>query len=477
MSFASFEYAAFLAVVVALHWSLPPRRRPALLLVASYAFYASWSRPAVLVLLVTTAVTWASGLALGRVEGARRTVITAAAVTVSAGSVLSFKVVEAFDLSGRLGTGVLAADFIVPVGLSFFSFQAISYVVDIHRGDLEPSRSPIDVATYLAFFPHLLAGPIVRAGSLIPALRTTPRLPDPRQWSEGAELVLTGVFKKVAVADPLLVLCLAPLRDPASAGTVNVAVALGGALLAGYFDVTGYVDIARGSARFLGIDLPRNALFPLTRSTGYADFWRRWQLTIMTWFRDYVHRPLRGDGRSERRDLAALFATFLVLGIWHGLTPGWLAWGAASGLIIVVERQLRTRRAARRRAQIREARRLRRRSALPAPPSRARSLAVALGLVLLTFPLVTAPGPSASLDLYRTLLLPTAGPFDADLAAEAALAIVALVLLDGRERRREARMGHPDPVGFARAAAFGAMVLAVVVWSGPAPQSFVYFHF
>ena len=479
MIFTSFEYAAFLTVVVAVNWALPTRVRVWWLLVASYVFYATWSIPAISILLLTTVVVWGTGLVLPGLTGRARTVAAGAAVVVSAGSLLSFKVVEAFAFDGAdlPAGGGLAADFVVPVGLSFFSFQAISYVIDVYRGHVAPSRSFVDVATYLAFFPHLLAGPIVRAKKLIPAFHSTPRRPNPVQWSEAAELVLVGVFKKVALADPIFGLNIAILRDPGDAGTANVALALLTVLLAGYFDVTGYIDIARGSAKLLGIEMQRNSLLPLTASTGYADFWRRWQLTIMMWFRDYVYGPLRGDGRSEARDTVALFGTFFVLGIWHGLTSGWVAWGIASGVIIVVERNLQTRRAARRRAQIREARRQRKRSMLPADPSPYRSLAIALGLVLLTFPLVTATSLGGSLDLYLALVVPSGGPANWDLVAALVVGVISLVVLDSREKRREKQAGKPDPVNPARAAALGFMVLAVVVYSGPAPQSFVYFHF
>lgn len=480
MIFTSFQYAAFLTVVVAVNWLLPTRLRVWWLLVASYAFYATWSIPAITILLLTTVVTWGAGLTIPSLTGRTRTLVTGVAVAVSAGSLLSFKVVEAFGFGDRgasTAAGGLATDFVVPVGLSFFSFQAISYLIDVYREDVAPSRSFVDLATYLAFFPHLLAGPIVRAKKLIPAFHATPRTPNPVQWSEAAELVLVGVFKKVALADPLFGLNIAILRAPSEAGTVNVALALATVLLAGYFDVTGYIDIARGSAKLLGIDMQRNSLLPLTASTGYADFWRRWQLTIMMWFRDYIYGPLRGDGRSNVRDTAALFATFFVLGIWHGLTSGWVAWGIASGVIIVVERNLQTRRAARRRAQIREARRQRKRSMLPADPSPHRSLAVALGLVLLTFPLVTATSLGGSLDLYQALVIPSGGPANWDLVAGIVLGIASLLVLDSREKRRERKAGRPDPVNRARAAAFGFMVLAVVVYSGPEPQTFVYFHF
>jgi len=476
--FTSFAYAAFLTVVVALNWLLPPRYRVALLVVASYAFYATWSIPAISILAVVTLITYGIGLAMVDAEGTRRTVLAAIGTVAAASTLLLFKVVAAFGFThdGHHLPGV-TNNFVIPVGLSFFSFQAISYVIDNYRREIEPSRSLIDVAAYLAFFPHLLAGPIVRAKKLIPAFHATPRVPNKVQWSEASELILVGVFKKVALADPLFALNVDALRSPHSAGTFNVLLSLATVLLGGYFDVTGYIDIARGSAKLLGIDMQRNSLMPLTASTGYADFWRRWQLTVMMWFRDYIYRPLRGDGRNEGRDTAALFGTFLFLGLWHGLSTGWLAWGIVSGVIIVIERSLQTKRSAKRRAQTLAARQARSRAALPKAPSKAAGLAIALLLVMATFPLVAANSLGDIVDLYKALVIPSWARANWDLVAQAVLCVGALVLVDGRERRRERQAGKPDPVNVARAAAFGLMVLAVVIYSGPAPRTFVYFHF
>ncbi|MCB0963777.1 MAG: hypothetical protein KDA98_10835, partial [Acidimicrobiales bacterium] len=301
--------------------------------------------------------------------------------------------------------------------------------------------------------------------------------PDPVRWNEAVELVLVGTFKKVAVADPLLLLGIETYRDGPMPGPVGALLALTAVLVGGYFDITGYIDIARGSAKFLGIDMQRNSLLPLLRSTGYADFWRRWQLTVMMWFRDYVFLPLRGRHRVAWREHVALFGTFFVLGVWHGLTVGWALWGVASGVIIVVERTIQGRRAAARRAQRRRARQARDRSMLPRTPDPRISLAIALVLVMATFPLVGAERLSDLGDLYGPFVNWDGPAPSADLVWMTALALVALQFVDRREQRREDRAGTPDPVNLPRAVAFGAMVVAIVVFSGPAPQSFLYFAF
>ena len=221
MTFTSFEYAAFLLVVVGVNWALPVRLRPAWLLVASYVFYASWSVPATGILFAVSTVVFFAGRSIPSLEGTRRTVVTGAAVALSASTLLVFKTVEALGL-----TGGSSESFAVPVGLSFFSFQAISYLVDVHREDVVASRSPLDVYLFLAFFPHLLAGPIVRAKKLIPAFHGVTERPERNRTVEAAELLLTGVFKKVVVADPVLAVAATVLARPGQASSAELALAL-----------------------------------------------------------------------------------------------------------------------------------------------------------------------------------------------------------------------------------------------------------
>lgn len=477
MIFTSFEYFGFLAVVVILNWALPRHLRPPLLLVASYAFYATWSVPGLAVLATITVVVYLSGLAIPRLEGSKRTALTGAAVVCAAGTLVAFKVIEALGFESSDSIPGIGAKLIVPVGLSFFAFQGISYVIDIHRRDLEPSRSPIDVALFLAFFPHLLAGPIVRADRLIPAFRGTRRRPEPERTREAVELIVVGVFKKVALADPLFAQIGTALTEPEAAGRSNAVLAHALLLAAAYLDITAYVDIARGTAKLLGIDMQRNALYPLTKTRGYGDFWRRWQLTIMMWFRDYVFRPLRGSGRQAWREDLALFGTFFALGVWHGFYAGWLLWGLVSGLIIVAERRLQSRRAARRRAQTLAARRARDRSMLPRPPSRVRSHVIGLVLVMLTFPLVAVSSVADALDQYGAIVTAGPAPIRWDMVLMGMVAIAGVVVLDRREERREAKALRSDPVGATRALAFGLMVTAIIVFSGPTPTTFLYFAF
>ncbi len=478
MLFNSFEYAGFFILVFALYWLLPQRLRPALLLVASYVFYATWD-PWLLTLLVgATLVTWFSSRAMPNAPDGRRRIIVTVAVLASVGVLAVFKAIEAFagTTAGDLSTGV--AEGAVPIGLSFFTFQAISYVVDVYRRHLEPDHSIVDVSLYIAFFPHLLAGPIVRADKLIPAFHSVGVRPRRVQTAEGAELILVGLFKKVALADPIIAAVVTLNSQPENMSAFNGVLALVAGVIGAYFDITGYVDIARGSAKLLGIDMQRNSLTPLLSSTGYADFWRRWQLSVMMWFRDYVFLPVRGPKRSGMaRENLALFATFGALGLWHGATPGWAIWGLASGVIIVGERTRQTRRSAKRRAKIREARKAGRKIPKPQPTPRWQELGTTYFLVALTLPLIGAPSLSGALDAYLIFLKPTNAPVDWNLLSFMVIAVVSLLVVDGREKRREARAGRRDPVTIRRAIFFAYAVVMIVVFSGAEAQPFLYFAF
>ncbi|MCU1357988.1 MAG: putative rane protein involved in D-alanine export [Acidimicrobiales bacterium] len=473
MVFNSLQYAGFLTAVLAVYWSLPRRARPVLLLVASYLFYASWGWHLLGLLALSTMVAWAVGRSLPTAHDARRRLLVACALLASVGVLSLFKVIQALTGGASLGS----KDWVIPVGLSFFTFQAISYVVDIYRRDLEPADTFVDVALYIAFFPHLLAGPVVRARKLIPAFHAVPQRPDRVKFTEGCELILFGLFKKVVLADPIAAQITTLAGTPRLIGTANGLIGCLTGIMAAYFDITAYIDIARGSAKLLGIDMQRNSLSPLLRSTGFADFWRRWQLTLMMWFRDYVYRPLRGDGRSAARETLALFGSFAVLGIWHGLSIGWVAWGTACGTIIVIERRIQSRGAARRRAALLAARREGRRPRKPKANPKWVRLAITYALVVITLPLISARRLGDITAVYRVFYAPNSTPLDWDLIWLAAMGLIALFALDGRERRREATAGTPDPLTYRRIAAFSLSVVAIIIFSGARTQPFIYFNF
>lgn len=502
MVFSSVEYlAVFLPLVVVVSWLTPPHPRRWVLLVASLVFYGWWDWRLLLLLGLTTVSTWVGAGMIARLPSiTARRVVLVYSLLLSGGVLLAFKYYAWFvgslrqpdSLDLTVSLGVDTFDLLVPVGLSFYTFQSISYLVDVYRGEQRPASSLLDYAVYVAFFPHLLAGPILRARRLLPKVRHLPSRPDPVQTAEALELLLLGLFKKVAVAGPLIRAGGdAILRADAAGGpgTAVTATALALGILGGFFDISGYIDMARGSAKLLGIDMQHNMAEPLTRSRNLTDFFRRWQITIMTWFRDYVFRPLRGDGHAKPiRESAALFGTFFVVALWHGISATWLVYGVLTGSLMVAERTLRTRRVDRQRSARLAMRAARRsgqaveappRSGLRAVPAWVRTVLglayvyVVLGLTLVW---VAVPDVASGLQVYEWLFR-LQGGVDLEALAVLGCGAVVLVLTDRRHRVLILREGTWDPPTTRRAVGFGLMVCAVLVFGGSASQSFIYFQF
>lgn len=476
MPFNSFEYFAFLTCVVALYWALPRRGRPVLLLVSSYIFYAVADWRFVPLLAGSTAMAYLCALGMPAAGDRRRRLLLLAISVGSSALVLvgfkTFSFLETGSTAGGLGisVGQTAGQLLVPIGLSYYTFQTISYCVDVYRREIEPERDPVAFATFVAFFPHLLAGPIVRARRLIPQIKTSPRNPDRKVVAEGLQLLLIGLFKKVAVSEPLLRSSVEAAR-PAFAGgssattaTLVVTTFLG--ILASYFDIAGYVDMARGSAKLMGIEMQANFAQPLTRSTCLTDFWRRWQVTLMAWFRDYVYRTIRGP---QRREALALLGTFLAAGLWHGLSGGWVLWGLLTALILIAERRFNVLR--RNELRIRSA---------PSPSwrwfQRMRALAVVWLLLLVTAPWAASARISDGVDFYRTLLTAGLGRPSGNQVAFLVYGVLVLVLNDRFERH-----GQLAPVDgripLLRWPTYGLMIVGVVVFGGSVAQDFLYFQF
>jgi D-alanyl-lipoteichoic acid acyltransferase DltB (MBOAT superfamily) len=503
--FNSFEYVGFLAATVAAFWLCPWAYRRHLLLGASIVFYGLWDWRLLGLLALTTLSTFFLGALIHRLpDGAARRLALGYALVLSLGVLVAFKFYAFFLLEGA-GEGSLSAsvaspalELAVPVGLSYYTFMAASYVIDISRREQEPATSLLDYALFVTFFPHLLAGPILRAKRLIPNIQHLPARPDPTATLEGLELLLTGFFKKIVLGDPLVASALNLIAGGADGsvgenGSLMSLLGLVSFTLGAFFDVSGYIDIARGSARLLGVEMQPNFAQPLTRSKNFTDFWRRWQITVMAWFRDYVFRPLRGGARrpSEGREVFALFATFLVVGAWHGVGPTWIIWGALTGTILTAERILRTRNARRRRALAATGRGSGGRG--PGTPAagdttRARrdpvrhgptpwGLAYTLVAFLFVMVWVIAPDVPAAFDLYRSIFGFEGGPTDWDGLVLAAGGVLALVLTDRRELVRDGRVGTWDPPTTVRLLGFGVMLVLIVVFSGAVTRPFFYLRF
>ena len=352
MIFPSIEFALFFPLVLTLSWLLMPHPRlwKPFVLVASYAFYmaASWKFGALLA-VVTLGNQLAAG-ALARTTAQRpRKWIVALAVVLDLGVLGAFKYYGFFaqEINGVLGDFGLALSMplvaiAIPLGVSFYVFQAISYVVDVYRGVIGRG-STIDVAIYLSFFPHVVAGPIVRAREFLPQL-AKPR--DPRDVVVGAAVVLiaVGLVKKVAIADTLAREVVDPVfAVPEAYAAPDVALAAYAYAVQIYCDFSGYTDIAIGVALLMGFVFPQNSRAPY-RATSIRDFWRRWHVTLSRYLRDFLYIPLGGNRGGRIATSRNLMATMVLGGLWHGAAWTFVLWGAIHGSVLVAEHQLGDRR-------------------------------------------------------------------------------------------------------------------------------------
>jgi D-alanyl-lipoteichoic acid acyltransferase DltB (MBOAT superfamily) len=352
MLFPTTDFALFFAAVFALHWLLHRHRRAWkwFILAASYVFYAWWDPRLVWLLALVSTLAWAGALWVERRtdDDARRRRRSIVAVALLLAPLAWFKyygfvalnLANAFDALG-LRAPLPLLQVILPVGISFYTFMAISYVVDVARYQIQPSEW-LDVSVYLAFFPHLVAGPIVRGEELLPQIKR-PRDPNAIDLSRAAFLILGGLFKKMVVSSYLATQIVDPVFGaPSSHGGLEVLVAIYAYAIVIYADFSAYTDIAIGVALLLGFEFPANFDRPYA-AVSLRDFWRRWHMTLSRWLRDYLYIPLGGSRRGELRVALAIMVTMTLGGLWHGAGWTFLAWGALNGLGLVAGRWRRRR--------------------------------------------------------------------------------------------------------------------------------------
>ena len=347
MLFNSLEFWAFFALVLAGLYVLPRRVRNLFLLLASYVFYGAWDARFLTLLWISTAVDYVVGLRLHATEdpGARKRWLFVSLAT-NLGILGFFKYVGFFStgLQALLEpSGVRLApwalEVILPVGISFYTFQTLSYTIDIYRRQLAPTRNIVDFGLYVAFFPQLVAGPIERATHLLPQIQHQRRATLDEIYS-GTWLCLWGLFKKVVIADNLAPLVDSVYAPGVSATGAEVLFASYAFTFQIYCDFSGYTDIARGVARIMGFDLMRNFNVPFL-SASMTEFWRRWHISLSTWLRDYLYIPLGGNRRGTYRTLFNLMTTMVLGGLWHGAVWTFVVWGAFHGTLLALERALR----------------------------------------------------------------------------------------------------------------------------------------
>lgn len=337
MSFDTPGYVLFLCAAVLLCRVCPRRFRWALLLFASLFFYACWSAPLTLVILGVVLLTYGCAWAIEKAKSAAgRKLWLFAAVAGCVGLLIWFKYFNFLaDALFRLFGGSWSPwSILLPVGCSFYTFQAMSYVIDVYRGRLPAARHLGRYALYICFFPQLVAGPIERADALLPQL-TAATNPTKEDTKQGLRLLLSGFFRKLVIADAAapVVNRVFALADP-DGSAVFLATLLFSFQI--YCDFAGYSEIARGSALLLGIRLRRNFDQPYLSRT-IRGFWRRWHMSLTAWFTDYVYIPLGGSRKGKGRQIAAALTVFLLSGLWHGANWTFVVWGLCHGVLCAVE--------------------------------------------------------------------------------------------------------------------------------------------
>jgi alginate O-acetyltransferase complex protein AlgI len=347
--FNSLLFVAFFAAIFLLHWILPHRWRNTLLLLASYVFYASWNWKFLALIWFSTALDFVAGQIIGDSRSPRvRKVVLLVSIVVNLGLLSFFKYYNFFidsldTLLSLFGTSAAALhlDIVLPLGISFYTFQTMAYTIDVYRGDMRPVRSLADFALFICFFPQLVAGPIERADRLIPQIQKQ-RSVRAQDLREGMALACWGLFKKVFVADNL-----ARIVDPvyaagADPSGLDVLLAIYAFTFQVFADFSAYSHIARGTARMLGFDLMRNFDIPFF-SRDHGEWWRRWHISLSTWLRDYLYIPLGGSRRSEPRIAFNLFITMFLSGLWHGSDGTFLVFGSYLGINLILARLYRKR--------------------------------------------------------------------------------------------------------------------------------------
>ena len=343
MLFHEASFWAFFAVVLGAYLVLPHRLQNRMLLVASYVFYAAWDWRFLSLILLSTVVDYIVGGRMRRaVDQRSRWRLLLASLGVNLGLLAVFKYFGFFadsfaDLMGLFGyqPGWVTMSIVLPVGISFYTFQTLSYTIDIYRKELEPTEDFFDFALFVAFFPQLVAGPIERARNLLPNI-TAPRRLTWDQAQRGAVLCLLGLFKKIVIADQIAPAVDQVYANPdASGGMVLVATWLFAIQI--YCDFSGYTDIARGVSKILGFRLMLNFRQPYFASNP-QEFWRRWHISLSTWLRDYLYISLGGNRQGPARTNVNLMTTMALGGFWHGAAWNFILWGIYQGALLIGHR-------------------------------------------------------------------------------------------------------------------------------------------
>lgn len=346
MLFNSLAFAVFLPVVFFLYWALPQKYRYIVLFISSYYFYMSWNVKYVVLILFTTAISYAGALLMEKsAKKSAKKMLMTGAVAISLLVLFFFKYFDfaqntlvRFLQSFAIELHPVTLSLMLPVGISFYTFQTLSYVIDVYRGEVEAEHNFIKYAAFISFFPQLVAGPIERTKNLLPQIDCEHRFTY-EKGAYGMRLMAWGFFKKLVIADNLAVFVDQVFYDVSAYHGFALVLAVLFFTLQIYCDFSGYSDIAIGTAKLFDIDLMTNFKSPYF-SASVKEFWRRWHISLSTWFRDYIYIPLGGNRVSKLRNVFNVLVTFTLSGLWHGAAFTYIVWGGLHGAVQCLENLL-----------------------------------------------------------------------------------------------------------------------------------------
>ena len=471
MTFNSLQYALFLPVVLVVYWRLRRPGQNVLLLVASYVFYGAFDYRFLGLLMLSTATDYTVGRLLeNAVDERRRKRIFVCSLAVNLGILGTFKYFDFFSTEaarflGRIGLHLdpPLLHVLLPVGISFYTFHGMSYTFDVYRRHIKPTHDLLAFAVFVAFFPQLVAGPIGRAHLQLPQFERDRVPPDGDGVNSALMLILVGLFKKIVIADALAPYVNSAFTQPGTHGAITLLLGVYGFALQIYGDFSGYSDIARGSARLLGIDLPLNFEQPyLSRSI--TEFWRRWHISLSNWLRDYLYIPLGGN-RTDRhyQVYRNLLLTMLIGGLWHGAATTFVLWGGLHGLFLAFERRFLSPAA--------------RDASKPLEWRDTLRVVVTFHVVCAAWIVFRAGSLSEVSAVVRGILTLRAGPVDTNAVVLVLAATAVVALIDVALRRTNAEVPMVMGSSLARGVFIGALVVTILAFSGGAPTPFIYFQF
>jgi len=468
--FNSLEYAVFLPLVLAVYWQLPFRWQNRFMLVASYVFYGAWDVRFLTLLMISTGVDYVVGRRLGtETDERRRKRLLAVSLIVNLGILGFFKYFGFFvdslaALLHSIGFDVdpVVLSIVLPVGISFYTFQSISYSFDVYRKRIEPTQSLVNFALYVAWFPQLVAGPIERARKLLPQIEMPRSRPTSDIVRSALFLILLGLFKKVAIADVVAPFVNETFATAATAGTIQLVLGAYAFGLQIYGDFSGYSDIARGSSRLFGIELMRNFEQPYL-SRNITAFWRTWHISLSNWLHDYLYVPLGGNRGTSFETYRNLIVTMLLGGLWHGAAWTFVIWGGLHGIYLALHRRF---------------------GGYAPRGYQGRLTAKDVGPMLITLAAVTfawiffrANTLGDAIDYVRGLVSLRPGVPSLDQLAILAAAGLVVFLIDVAQRNSQKHSFVMDWPPVARGLAYGFLILGVLVFSGGDTVPFIYFQF